>query len=179
MKVLAENYTPQSVFRENRKQAAKIWGAVLLVAFLWLAFIAGAPLFKSAGFEDFAGAVYRFFSYVCHQISERSFHAGEHPFAVCSRCFGFYGGFFLGLAGYPLFRALDDTESFPRVWLFLAMIPMGIDWSLGFFGIWENTLWSRSLTGAILGAACAFFIVPALAEISRWFVDRKVKRLSR
>lgn len=179
MKVLAENYTPQSVVRENKKQAAKVWGAVLFAAFIWIAFIIAAPLAKTFGFESFAASIYKFFSYVCHQISERSFHVENHPFAVCTRCFGFYGGFFLGLGAYPFFRALDDIESFPRFWLFLAMIPMGVDWALGFFEIWENTDISRAVTGAILGFACAFFIAPALAEISRWFVERKIKRLSR
>jgi uncharacterized membrane protein len=179
MKTLAAEYTPQSVVRKNQKQAARLWGAALFLVFVWLAFIVAAPLIKIGGFEGFADSVYKFFSYVCHQIPERSFHAGEHPFAVCTRCFGFYAGFFLGFIVYPFFRRLDDIESFPRFWLFLAMIPMGIDWSLGFFEIWENNSVSRAVTGGILGFACAFFIVPALAEISRWLIDRKIKRLSR
>jgi hypothetical protein len=57
---------------------------------------------------------------------------------------------------------------------------MLIDWSLGFFEIWENNHLSRFLTGLILGAACAIFIVPALVEISRLLSNRRqVKRLSR
>jgi uncharacterized membrane protein len=179
MKVSAGNYTPQSVVRENKKQAVKLWGAALFLVFLWLAFIIAAPMVKISGLEGFADSIYKFFSYVCHQISERSFHVGEHPFAVCTRCFGFYAGFFLGFIIYSFFRRLDDIESFPRIWLFLAIIPMAIDWSLGFFEIWENASLSRAMTGGILGFACAFFIVPALAEISRWFIERKIKRLSR
>jgi uncharacterized membrane protein len=46
------------------------------------------------------------------------------------------------------------------------MIPMAIDWSLGFFHIWENTQLSRLVTGAILGIACGLFIVPAIVEIT-------------
>jgi len=46
-------------------------------------------------------------------------------------------------------------------------VPMAVDWSLGVFGIWENTHLSRFMTGLILGAACATFIVPALVEIKR------------
>ena len=76
---------------------------------------------------------------------------------------------------YPFFRALNNTDSFPRYWLFLAMIPMGIDFSLTFFEIWENTHLSRLITGLILGLACAFFIIPALVEIS-YFVRQSFKR---
>jgi uncharacterized membrane protein len=65
-------------------------------------------------------------------------------------------------------RKVDEIEPLPRFWLFLAMIPIGIDWSLGVFGICENTHLSRFLTGLILGAACAIYIVPALVEIFRY-----------
>jgi hypothetical protein len=56
---------------------------------------------------------------------------------------------------------------------------MAIDWLLGVFEIWENTHLSRFLTGAILGAACAVFIVPALIEVFALLSNkRQVKRLS-
>jgi hypothetical protein len=50
---------------------------------------------------------------------------------------------------------------------------MGVDWSLGFFEIWENTALSRFLTGLILGVACAIFIVPALVELLRLLRSEK------
>jgi uncharacterized membrane protein len=124
--------------------------------------------------------LYNFFSFLCHQNSERSFNLGEHAFAVCSRCFGVYFGLFFGFVVYPLLRPIDEIEPLPRFWLFLAIIPMGIDWFLGVFGIWDNTHLSRFLTGAVLGAACALFIVPALVEIFAVLANkRQVKRLSR
>jgi uncharacterized membrane protein len=174
-----ENYVPQALVKQQKRQAFFAWGLVFLLALVWIALILFAPLARANGLTSFANPVYTFFGYICHQIPERSFHASGFPFAVCSRCFGFYFGFLFGLLVYPFFRSLDETEPFPRFWLFLAMIPMGVDWSLGFFEIWENTHASRSITGAILGFACALFTVPALAEISRFFVDRKLKRLSR
>jgi hypothetical protein len=59
------------------------------------------------------------------------------------------------------------------------MIPIGVDWSLGAFGIWENTYLSRFITGLILGATCAIYIVPALVEIFRLLTGkRQLKRLS-
>jgi uncharacterized membrane protein len=68
---------------------------------------------------------------------------------------------------YPLWRPIDKIEPLPRFWLFLSLIPIGVDWSLGFFKVWENTFTSRFVTGLILGAACATFMVPALVEIAR------------
>ncbi|HEX9961116.1 MAG TPA: DUF2085 domain-containing protein [Pyrinomonadaceae bacterium] len=179
MPELIENYVPQAFVKQRKRQAFFAWGLVFLIALVWIGLIVSAPLARANNFTGFADSLYAFFGYVCHQIPERSFHVHEFPFAVCTRCSGFYFGFLLGLIVYPLFRSLENIEPFPRFWLFLAIVPMGIDWSLGFFGIWENTDVSRSLTGLIPGFACAVFIVPALAEISRFFVDRKVKRLSR
>jgi uncharacterized membrane protein len=174
-----ENYVPQMFVRRRKRFAVFAWLTIFSVALVWSGLILAAPLANVNALITFAEPIYVFFGYLCHQIPERSFHIHDAPFAVCSRCFGFYFGFLLGLIIYPLFRALDESEPLPRFWLFLAAAPMTIDWSLGFFGIWENTHFSRSVTGGILGLTCAFFIVPALVEMSRFFADRKLKRLSR
>jgi uncharacterized membrane protein len=73
-----------------------------------------------------------------------------------------------GFVIYPIFRKIEDIEPLPRLWLFLAMVPMGVDWALGAFDVWENTHLSRFITGLILGAACAVYIVPAVVEIFRY-----------
>ena len=110
----------------------------------------------------------------------RSFQLENHSFAVCARCFGVYAGLLFGFLIYPFVRSIEETEPLPRLWLFLALVPMGIDWSLGFFGVWENTHFSRFFTGLILGAACAIFIIPALVELARIFSHKlQIKRLSR
>lgn len=161
-----ENYVSQTAVGNQRRQAVVAWSVIFIVAVLWISAILVAPLAKASGFNNFSNSIYNFFSHLCHQMEWRSFHLDGYPLAVCARCFGFYAGFLFGLAVYPLIRSLNNTDSFSRFWLFLAMIPMGVDWSLTFFGIWENTHFSRLITGAILGAACAFFIIPALVEIS-------------
>lgn len=161
-----QNYTPQAVRDKQKRQAFRVWCGLLAIFVAWVAAIVAAPLLKLGGINNLADPIYSFFSYICHQISERSFHIHEHQLAVCARCFGFYAGFLGGIAVYPFVRAFHDTDSFPRFWLFAAMIPMGIDFFLTFFGVWENTHLSRVITGAILGAACAFFIIPALVEIN-------------
>ncbi len=98
---------------------------------------------------------------------------GAEPLAVCSRCFGVYFGLLAGLLIYPVWRRMEDVEPLPRIWLILSLIPISIDWSLTVFGIWENTHLSRFITGLVLGAACATYIVPALVEIRRNLAHRR------
>ena len=171
---LIENYAPQIIIEQQKRQAVWAWRVVLLIAAFWVSLIISAPIAKYYGFTGFADSIYWFFSHLCHQISERSYHIHAYQFAVCARCFGFYGGFLLGIVIYPFIRQLNNTDSFPRIWLFLAMIPMGVDWSLGYFNIWENTHLSRTVSGGILGSACALFNVPAIVEISH-FVGEKIR----
>ena len=174
MPELIEKYIPQNVLAAQKRQAVWVWGVALGIALIWLAAIVFAPILEANGMKYASQPIYRFFSYLCHQISSRSFHIHEHQFAVCARCFGFYTGFLAGFVVYPFFRSAHNTDSFSRIWLFAAMIPMGIDFSLTFFGIWENTHLSRLISGLILGIACAFFIIPALVEI-RFIVSDKLR----
>ncbi len=162
-----ENYIPRTIAAAMRRQAWKAWTIGLVVVFLWAVLIVAAPIAKANGLTSFSSPLYHFYSFICHQMSERSFHVAGEQFGVCSRCFGVYFGLLAGFALYPLLRRVDEIEPLPRFWLFLSMIPIGIDWSLTVFGIWENTHVSRFITGLILGVACATFIVPAIVEITR------------
>lgn len=162
----AGNYVPVDVSRGLRTQAYKVWAVTIAVVAVWVLAIVLAPIARESGMR-LADGLYTFFSYICHQIPERSLYFDGHPLAVCSRCFGVYFGLLAGLLVYPLWRRIDEVEPLPRIWLFLSLVPIGIDWSLTIFGIWENTHLSRSLTGLILGVACATYIVPAVVEIRR------------
>ena len=144
----------------------------LAVVLVWVSLILIAPIAKANGFVAISSPLYHFFSFICHQIPERSFHVEGEQFGVCSRCFGVYFGLLFGFAVYPLWRPIDGIEPLPRFWLFLSLIPISVDWSLTIFGIWENTHVSRFITGMILGVACASFIVPALVEITRNLTSR-------
>ena len=157
-----------------RRQAIRVWIAGLIVVLVWVSLILAAPLAKANGLIAVSSPLYNFFSYICHQIADRSFSVGGEQFAVCSRCFGVYFGLLAGFAIYPLWRPIDEIEPMRRFWLFLSLIPIAIDWSLTVFGIWENTQASRFITGLILGVACATFIVPALVEITRNLTRRRL-----
>jgi uncharacterized membrane protein len=168
-----ENYNPQTLIEAMRRQAWKVWAVGLAVVFVWVFAILLAPITKGNGHVAVSSPIYHFFSFICHQIPERSFHVAGEPFGVCSRCFGVYFGLLLGFVIYPLWRKISEIEPLPRVWLFLSLIPITIDWSLTVFGIWENTHLSRFITGMILGFACATFIIPALVEIARNLTARR------
>lgn len=169
----AENYIPQHVAATMRKQAVGVWMIGASLVFIWAALIVVAPLAKAYGLSSISASLYSFYHFICHQIPDRSFHIAGEQFGVCSRCSGVYFGLFVGFAIYPLWRRIEDVEPLARFWLFLSMIPIGIDWSLTVFGIWENTQFTRVATGLILGLACATYIVPALVEITRNISHRR------
>ena len=148
--------------------------AGFVVVTVWALLILVAPLAKANGFVGVSSPLYHFFSYICHQISDRSFRIEGEQFAVCSRCFGVYFGLAFGFAIYPLWRNITEIEPLPRFWLFLSLIQIAIDWSLTVFGIWENNHFSRFITGLILGIACATYIVPAIVEITRNLRKRSI-----
>ena len=145
------------------------------VTILWLALILTPPIAQANGYSKLATPLYHFFGYICHQRPDRSFFILGEKFGVCSRCFGVYLGLVLGFLMYPLWRKIDDIEPLARIWLFLSMIPIGIDWSLTIFGIWENTFETRLATGLVLGIACSTYIVPAIVEISRNLAGRRMR----
>ena len=143
-----------------------VWAITATIALGLVALIIGAPLAQANGHASFALAIYKSFSFVCHQIPERSFHLLGYKFAVCSRCTGIYSGLAVAALMYPAARSLKQTETPHLVWLFLAAAPLAIDWLLGYFSIWQNNHASRFSTGALLGATAVFFILPGLIELS-------------
>jgi len=50
--------------------------------------------------------------------------------------------------------------------LILAALPLAIDFSLTYFGIWENTHTSRMLTGLLLGSVAVFYVMPGIVDLS-------------
>jgi uncharacterized membrane protein len=102
---------------------------------------------------------------VCHQIPERSLWVQGHPMAVCARCFGVYLGYFAGLLMYPLARKRLDAGLPRRRWLIVALLPMIVDFAGGYFGLFENSLASRTATGFIAGVAGAVYTAPGLVAL--------------
>lgn len=154
-----------SPFSTNRRPLL-MWLAVSLVASAFVTAIIGAPFAQASGHTTLAFGIYSTFSHLCHQIPDRSFFIAGHQFAVCARCTGLYGGFAVATLAYPLMRSLRRTDPPRRLWLFLAAVPLAVDFSLGFFGIWENTHLSRFVTGALLGSVAVLYVMPGLIDLS-------------
>ena len=172
MSELTEKYIPINLQPILKSQAVKVWVIGSVIALAWVLLILVPPVAKAYGLTALSSPLYSFFGLICHQMPDRSFHVLGEKFGVCSRCFGVYFGLVFGFLIYPLWRRIDDIEPVPRIWLFLSLVPIGIDWLLGVTGVWANTFTSRFLTGMLLGIACATFIVPATVEITRNFTLR-------
>src|SRR5215218_11416819 len=128
MAYAASNYISLDLQKRFRNQAINVWMITSAVVVLWIGLIVSAPLLLSIGYVSVSSPIYNFFSYICHQISERSLHLDGHQLAVCSRCFGVYLGLLGGILAYPLWRSIDEIEPLPRFWLFLSLVPITIDW---------------------------------------------------
>ncbi len=163
MQALPRSYVSQTC---SLRRPVLMWLATSTIALAFVVLILGAPLALSSGHAAVAFTIYRSFSLVCHQIPERSFFIAGHQFAVCSRCTGLYFGFAAATLAYPLLRSLRTTTAPARKWLFLAAAPLAIDFSLTYFGVWENTHTSRLLTGVLLGGVSVLFVMPGLIELS-------------
>jgi uncharacterized membrane protein len=158
------SYNPQC-FPDRRPLL--MWAILLTGSVLLLALIVGAPLAQSSQHGAIGGTLYHAFGYVCHQQPERSFFLAGQSLAVCARCTGIYSGFALTTLLYPVLTSWRRTDPPERKWLFLAAAPLAIDFGLGLLGVWQNTHASRFLTGALLGAAVVFYVMPAMAELSQ------------
>lgn len=156
-------YVPQVV---PTRRPLVFWALSAATMTVLVALVVVAPLAAAGGHGELAQVIYRAFAVLCHQRPDRSYFIDGHKLAVCARCTGLYAGFVITLLLYPLVRSLRTTTTPPRSWLLLAAVPLGIDFSLTFFGIWENTHTSRLLTGALLGSVAVFYVVPGLMDLS-------------
>jgi len=149
----------------NRRPFIFWLGSAAIIVFLVSAIVV-APLAAASGHSELAAVIYHAFSPLCHQRPDRSYYIAGYQFAVCSRCTGLYAGFAFTLLLYPLVRSLKTTTTPPRMVLLLAALPLAIDFSVTFFGFWENTHTSRLLTGALLGSVTVFYVMPGIVELS-------------
>lgn len=157
----------QYIRQTNKSQRPVVlWLLSVITALAVLSLIVAAPLAAANHYPSVAIPIYYSFHTLCHQLPERSFFIAGHQFAVCARCTGLYAGFALVLLLYPILRTLHVAALPSPKWLFLAAAPLAVDFSLTFFGVWENTHTSRLLTGLILGGASVFYVIPGLVELS-------------
>jgi len=100
---------------------------------------------------------------VCHQLPERSFHAGSLIIPVCARCEGIYIGFFV--SAVFLFLMFRRRESdLPRVYivviLCLFIISTVLDGGLSYLGAIKTNNTLRYLTGFLSGTGSMAIVYP-------------------
>ena len=133
-----------------------VWGALIIAALT-------APLLMSCPFPTAAFFTYLPFSFICHQMPERSFMLMRHPLAVCHRCSGIYLGLFLGTMMSSILLCIPQ-----RLWracVLSAASFLALDALLPFTGIWNGFWLCRFITGLVFGVAAAPFAVIGLGEI--------------
>lgn len=144
----------------------KTYGFILGGTLLWCALIMLAPALAAweTAPAGFSSILYRLFDPICHQLDTRSFHLFGFPFAVCSRCTSIYLAFLAGTLLYPLIYNLSRPTQPPRMLMFVALLPMVFDAGAGFLGLYEDTFFIRTVTGALFGLVLPLFVVPAAIE---------------
>jgi len=84
---------------------------------------------------------------------------------VCSRDVAIYLAMLLGALALPFVRRVEGEE-WPNKWLLVAAcIPIAIDGGTQLIGLRESSNALRMATGAIVGFALPFYIVPMLNSI--------------
>jgi uncharacterized membrane protein len=151
-----------------------VWSIAATFVLGFVSLVMVAPVARAHGHTLSAFFIYEMFGRVCHQIPGRAFQLAGYPLTVCARCTGIYFGFAAGVLFYPLVRSLNRSDAPARKWLLLAAVPTTVDFALGLFGVWENTHWSRALTGALVGAVAAFYVVPGLVDLGHMIRERRV-----
>jgi uncharacterized membrane protein len=147
-----------SIHRSSVLARAIMAGAWGIVCGLILA----APILMSHSCHSAASVLYLSFSWVCHQIPERSFALLGHPLAACHRCFGIYLGLFLGSLTEN--RFVYESLRARRFWILAASIPLLLDVLLNSAGLWTNTCFSRFFTGLLFGNLASPLLVRGVTE---------------
>lgn len=141
-----------------RARSLTVGWTVALGAVATLAVLAALPPVVGG---DVGAALHHAFAAVCHQIPERSPHLAGGPIALCHRCSGVLAGLLAGLALAPALGAAWRSEIQARPqgrWLVAALVPTAVDWGVGALGVWANTPWSRTSTGALFGVAAGVLL---------------------
>ena len=98
---------------------------------------------------------------------------------VCSRDAAIYLAMLLGLLLLPLFQRVE-SEDWPNKWILVAAcVPIGIDGTTQLLGLRESSNLLRSITGAIIGVAMPFYILPILNSLYYMLSEKMAKLMGR
>jgi uncharacterized membrane protein len=160
----------------SMKPAKRIQLILLLLIGLWSAGILLAPMLSAAG-SPIGSALYSLYAPVCHQFDHRSFHVDGEKLGVCVRCSAIYFSFFLSSVVLAAWRKKAAASLPAHRWIFVAVIPMGIDAILSLLTGYESTTVSRAVTGALFGLIMPWYVLPlfieALSQLRTQFIIKE------
>lgn len=119
-----------------------------------------APALVAWGHGGLARPIYAFNGLFCHQRGERSFTVLGEQMACCQRCTAIYAAImFFGL----IFALARGHVRAPRLGeVALLALPVVVDGGAQLVGLWESTPGTRVLSGAFLGVALCWLLLPYL-----------------
>lgn len=137
---------------------------ILYVSVLCLAFAVGLVAIGGGLFNQSAPWLVQWqhqaFYGLCHQIADRSFWINGQPMAVCSRCLGIYSGFALGWGLLPILSLIKITRlAYIKKIVVVVLLFNLIDALGNLLGLWQNTLFSRTVLGGMLGSSAALIFI--------------------
>ena len=168
---------------EKRVKVSKIISIIFIIFFLFTLFQILSPIFlPSNTYTNLSGMVavsdnqesidsmsfpwnvaYIFGDRLCHQKTERSFFINGNQMPFCTRCTAIFIGLVIGLIIIVLYK-IELNERF-ILFIFISLVPIGIDGTGQLFGLWESSNLSRTLTGLFLGIPFGIAIGIIIDEI--------------
>ncbi len=146
-----------------------LWTRHLLLAFLalaWCSVILGYP-WLVGGSAELPLLLSLFFSNICHQLPERSFHLAAVSLPVCVRCASIYSGGLAGIVVYPALAHSANVRRWMQRLLVLSALLVASDVFTDMVDLWRNTPLSRSITGGFFGCLCGLYLAGGVQRIKR------------
>lgn len=148
----------------ERSTEITLYGLAVLLALFLAVVSAGGGLWLQEG-AWISQWQHRLFRFLCHQDPARSFWIAGQPMAVCSRCFGIYGGLLAGMLSAPLVRSTRKGRWHIFRMSLMAVVLLNLGDVLGnILAFWQNTLTIRFGLGALLGLTAALVMAGALIQ---------------
>lgn len=153
---------------------------IVLVLMNFIAF--AAPLLAHLEINWFAGIVYKFYSYLCHQRPWRSIHFFDYKVAWCTRDVFIYISMTFSVFSVLKFRVKKSKW----YWAVLSIFPFALDGTTQLIAeivgitqgkevfFYSSTNFMRMLTGTIFGAGAGIYLFNALQETVREDIREKL-----
>lgn len=142
-------------------RVAKHWlFLVNSVFFVHVASLLLAPALVAWGHGGLAKPIYVFNGLFCHQREDRSFFVLNEKMACCQRCAAIYGAILLTGVFFTILRG--RLQRARPVDLLLLAMPVIVDGGAQLLGIWESSPAARVVSGALLGTAICWWLLPYL-----------------